>query len=179
MTISLGTGVVQPVDLCYNPINERVYTANRLTYNLTVIKDSLTTIGISSPTIENSFIKIYPNPVDHVLYLNEKLSFSVYSSNGQLMYQQAESTANLDVSNLTPGLYLLVTDKGVIRFVKKWQKHSLQQHLPKSGDSVVKSSFVLLSKFVLGWQWSALKSPPSGSCKTLCTIIERPKRNKI
>jgi YVTN family beta-propeller protein len=119
MTISLGSGVIQPVDLCYNPINERVYTANRLTYNLTVIKDSLTTTGISSPTIENSFIKIYPNPVDHVLYLNEKLSFSVYSSNGQLMYQQAESSANLDVSNLTPGLYLLVTYKGVIRFVKK------------------------------------------------------------
>jgi DNA-binding beta-propeller fold protein YncE len=115
----LGGGVIQPVDICYNPINERVYTANRLTYNLTVIKDSLTTTGIGSPTINSSLIKIYPNPVEQELYLSEKLSFSVYSSNGQLMYQQAESSANLDVSYLTPGLYLLVTDKGVIRFVKK------------------------------------------------------------
>jgi YVTN family beta-propeller protein len=118
-TISLGGGLVQPVDLCYNPINERVYTANRLTYNLTVIKDSLTTTGISYPTIDNSFIKIYPNPAENALYLNDKLSFSVYSSNGQLMSQQAESSAHLDVSNLTPGLYFLVTDKGVVRFVKR------------------------------------------------------------
>jgi YVTN family beta-propeller protein len=119
MTISLGSGVVQPVDLCYNPINERVYTANRLTYNLTVIKDSFTTAGIPSPTIENSLIKIYPNPVDHILYLNEKFSFSVYSLNGKLMYQKAESSDHLDVSSFTSGTYLLVTEKGAIRFVKR------------------------------------------------------------
>jgi len=46
--------------------------------------------------------------------------------------------------------------------------NSTQQHLPKSGGSVVKSSFVLLPNFVLGWQWSAPKSPPSGSRKTFC-----------
>jgi hypothetical protein len=36
---------------------------------------------------------------------------------------------------------LLVTDKGVIRFVKKWQKHSLQQHLPKRRGFVFHRQF--------------------------------------
>ncbi len=48
-TISLGTGTVQPVDMCYNPVNERMYTANRLTYSLSVIADSLT--STTNPTI--------------------------------------------------------------------------------------------------------------------------------
>lgn len=50
-TISLGSGLVQPVDLCYNPVNERIYTANRLTFNITVIKDSLS----ASPTLPFTF----------------------------------------------------------------------------------------------------------------------------
>ena len=58
-------------------------------------------------------------------------------------------------------------------------KNSTQQHLPKSGGSVVKSSFVLLSKFLLGWQWIASKSPPSGSCKTLAASGFEHSTNKI
>jgi len=35
--ISLGAGQVQPVDVAYNTVNDRVYTANRLTYTIGVV----------------------------------------------------------------------------------------------------------------------------------------------
>jgi YVTN family beta-propeller protein len=41
----LGNPPVQPVDMCYNPQQERVYTANRLTFNLSVFRDSVYTGG--------------------------------------------------------------------------------------------------------------------------------------
>jgi DNA-binding beta-propeller fold protein YncE len=44
-TIPLGSPPVQPVDICYNPQNERIYTANRLTFNLSVFRDSLDSPG--------------------------------------------------------------------------------------------------------------------------------------
>jgi YVTN family beta-propeller protein len=40
-TFPLGNPPVQPVDICYNPLNERIYTANRLTFNISVFRDSL------------------------------------------------------------------------------------------------------------------------------------------
>lgn len=41
------------------------------------------------------------------------------------------------------------------------------------GADVVKSSAVLLSTFVLGWQWSAPKSPTAASGKPLCAILQK------
>jgi hypothetical protein len=45
-TISLGTPPIQPVDMCYNPINGIVYTANRLTLNIGVITTGASAVDV-------------------------------------------------------------------------------------------------------------------------------------
>ena len=46
------------------------------------------------------------------------------------------------------------------------------------GADVVKSSAMLLSTFVLGWQWSAPKSPIAASGKSYATLKQHKKKLK-
>ncbi|MFN8815697.1 MAG: hypothetical protein ACK5ZV_03085, partial [bacterium] len=41
-----GTPPIQPVDMCYNPINGIVYTANRLTLNIGVITTGASAVDV-------------------------------------------------------------------------------------------------------------------------------------
>ena len=45
LLLSLGTGLVQPVDLAVNTVNGRIYTANRQTYDIGVLDTGPTTTG--------------------------------------------------------------------------------------------------------------------------------------
>ena len=116
--IPLGSSLVQPVDICYNPIQERIYTANRLTYDLTVIRDSLITTGANGlPTAEP--VTAFPNPATELLHIGETQGYSVFTTNGRLVMKSQEATDRIDVSGLPAGGYLIRTSKGAFRFLKQ------------------------------------------------------------
>lgn len=68
--IAIGNGPnVKPVDICYEPVNERTCTANHHTYCIGVIKDSLMNNAADEPHYSLDMPLIYPNPVQYLLYL--------------------------------------------------------------------------------------------------------------
>lgn len=76
---------------------------------------SFANISIGIPTsadLINSNVNalVYPNPVNDVLYIDlaeHVQQISIYSADGKLVYKDTNKSAsrNIDVSNLTPGLY--------------------------------------------------------------------------
>ena len=64
---------------------------------------------------------IYPNPVSSVLNVSESLNTKTYKVVDMLgkTVLDVKATGSLNVSNLTQGLYFLVTDAGIAKFVKK------------------------------------------------------------
>ncbi|GEM_PF-4239373 len=64
--------------------------------------------------------KIYPNPVSTTLYIDSALetkSYKVVNLLGKEV-KVAEAKGSLDVSSLSSGIYVLVTDEGMAKFVK-------------------------------------------------------------
>jgi hypothetical protein len=100
-------------------LNELVYTANRLTYDLTVIRDSLTTTGTTNHLPASSGLRIFPNPAIETVHLNQKTVFSVISSIGQPVIQSGVAADKFDVNDLCPGVYFLHAESGVRRFIKQ------------------------------------------------------------
>lgn len=107
---------MQPVDLCYNPINERVYSANRLTYNLTVIKDTL--LVVDPPPVNGSPLVCFPNPTNGVININRGVVIRLYSAVGELLFTSSAPVNRLDISFLPAGIYFLKTDQGVFRLFR-------------------------------------------------------------
>jgi len=56
-----------------------------------------------------SNISLYPNPVIDKLIVNglTKFSISIYDLYGRHLFNADKVTASIDVSNLTPGIYLI------------------------------------------------------------------------
>ncbi len=81
-----------------------------------------TEIGIEEET--SHIVNIYPNPVNDILQiqltaLTQNSSINVYDMSGRnvLVYNTVGNSSILDVSSLTPGVYILEvhTDKGISR----------------------------------------------------------------
>lgn len=76
-------------------------------------------------TGENEQIRIYPNPVQSVIYLDAKeiVKADVYSINGMKIQRFENTQSGIDVSHLTKGMYFLQiqTEKGNINkaFIKE------------------------------------------------------------
>ncbi|MDQ3395399.1 MAG: T9SS type A sorting domain-containing protein [Bacteroidota bacterium] len=51
---------------------------------------------------------IWPNPVARLLQFNEVIDVAIYDTNGKRM-KVARNINNVDVSDLTPGIYILKT----------------------------------------------------------------------
>jgi len=64
-------------------------------------------------------LRVYPNPVaTETLKLSEPVDFRIYSTAGVLLHQ-GNNITEINVSRLTPGIYILVTSDGrSVRFVK-------------------------------------------------------------
>ncbi|BDD04323.1 alkaline phosphatase PhoX [Aureibacter tunicatorum] len=56
-------------------------------------------------------VSVYPNPVSRWLNLSEVTDVAIYSQSGQRLKVE-RNTKKIDVSDLTPGLYILKTAKG-------------------------------------------------------------------
>jgi spore coat protein H len=64
-----------------------------------------------------SGISLYPNPVIELLHSTEKISGRIISSNGQTVLLFSNTQA-IDCRNLPSGVYTLLTDKSLFRFIK-------------------------------------------------------------
>lgn len=65
---------------------------------------------------------VYPNPVQHRLFLSEspsKTFVQIYNTMGKLVLSSFYSKEGLDVSGLEKGLYILVADASKARFIKQ------------------------------------------------------------
>ncbi len=82
--------------------------------------------NVSTPNTSNlavsvnefsSGISIYPNPVIELLHSTEKISGRIVSSSGQTVLFFS-NTQEIDCRNLPSGVYTLLTDKSLFRFIK-------------------------------------------------------------
>ena len=82
--------------------------------------------GIETPTLSESSVNIYPNPVNNKLFVstNSKIeAISIYTITGVMVYNENISNNVIDVTSLNSGIYFVKinTKEGEIieRFVKK------------------------------------------------------------
>ena len=82
--------------------------------------------GIETPTVSESSVNIYPNPVNNKLFVstNSKIeTISIYTITGVMVYNENISNNVIDVTSLNSGIYFVKinTKEGEIieRFVKK------------------------------------------------------------
>jgi hypothetical protein len=108
----LAGSLVQPVDLCYNSVNERVYTANRQTYNLSVFKDTIPATNSS-----NSLL-VYPNPTKDFVTLSTPTTYELFAANGALLDKRAVPVNRIDLKRYPAGTYVAKTTLGTIRIIK-------------------------------------------------------------
>ena len=84
---------------------------------------SLVSVKDANANIEN--IKVYPNPANDVLFINatQEITVAICSVEGKVVLQQ-KNAKSIDISKLTPGLYLMkIKDKnGIDIGTKKFTK---------------------------------------------------------
>ncbi|MDX2281641.1 MAG: DUF839 domain-containing protein [Saprospiraceae bacterium] len=89
--------------------NPGVY-ANSLTYVITGWNNLLT--ATNEPTFgDNDPFKVWPNPVARELNFNEVTDAAIFDMNGKLV-RVFRNTQTADVSDLTPGTYIVKNQKG-------------------------------------------------------------------
>jgi DNA-binding beta-propeller fold protein YncE len=110
---------VTPVDICYNPLNNRIYTANRMKFAIAVIKDTVLRTSNIVRHERKARDMFYPNPVHDVLMLKKPTAYAVYKTDGTLLFQSAESASMIQVDTLPAGAYLLLTPAGSCFFMKE------------------------------------------------------------
>jgi len=86
--------------------------------NLVITDDC--SLGVEDNVL-NSQVNIYPNPVENILNIENNSYFTItsihiYDSLGRLIVSENNPTRQIDVSNLTSGLFLvkMETDRGII-----------------------------------------------------------------
>lgn len=77
---------------------------------------------LSITDLENSKIKVFPNPVSNFLFIeNYEMNDVIKISNsiGQLVYSKNNSTNKIDFSNFQAGIYFLKLDNNTFKIIKK------------------------------------------------------------
>ena len=77
--------------------------------------------GIFSPQSEIMNVVVFPNPVSDLLYVPALVGENarIVSSLGSLVYQGVIPSSGVPVGNFSNGLYVLSSEKGTARFIKK------------------------------------------------------------
>ncbi|KAA1244000.1 T9SS type A sorting domain-containing protein [Aquimarina sp. RZ0] len=99
-------------------LNEGSVRAAPFPYELKVIDE--TTLSVSDHSLSEP-ITIYPNPVINSIKIHGNLVvdvYKIYGLSGRLI-KKMNNKESLDVSDLVPGIYFLLTDMGTARFVKR------------------------------------------------------------
>ncbi|PXV69236.1 putative secreted protein (Por secretion system target) [Dysgonomonas alginatilytica] len=90
----------------WNPTHEEV----TFYYEKIPVGDTPALRGLKIETPEQNFVSIYPNPVSDNLYLNSDKAVSevqIYSTNGKMVFKQANVGSFINVGHLASGTYVL------------------------------------------------------------------------
>ncbi|OEK08416.1 hypothetical protein A8C32_02920 [Flavivirga aquatica] len=70
---------------------------------------------------KNTIISIFPNPSSGIITINSSITTDTYKIVNILgnIVKEVKAEGKLNISDLTNGIYFLVTDKGMAKFVKK------------------------------------------------------------
>lgn len=85
-------------------------------------QSTLSEVRLVTFTEDEEQLRVYPNPVGNLLQVQgaDAGAVEVYSSNGRLVRRYATvADGNLDLTGLTPGIYLLRVGGETVRFVKR------------------------------------------------------------
>jgi hypothetical protein len=96
------------------------YTENR--NGITIMHKCATGLslstGIDDLIDDKKAITIYPNPSNISINVECKSGFQIYTSFGQLVKQNNQTTTQINIADLPIGIYILKTDKKIGRFIK-------------------------------------------------------------
>ncbi|WP_299440439.1 T9SS type A sorting domain-containing protein [uncultured Aquimarina sp.] len=96
-------------------------TGTIITYPFPYKLNVSTTLSVNDFNINPKKIIVYPNPAIQTITIDTNIvsdSYRVYNQSGK-MVKEEKADGTLDVENLSPGIYFLVTDNGATKFVKK------------------------------------------------------------
>ena len=136
LTIKLSNGAQQVYEL--SAIRKITFSDNNLVVNTTddnqnpfalssinsILLNASNTDIESTPENETSSLSIYPNPASEVIYINTEIyketDIYIYRIDGSLvLYSRLSLSANsIDVSGLSPGVYIVKTNNQALKFVK-------------------------------------------------------------
>ncbi len=105
---------LKPIQASWNSENDNVWDA--MIYSGKLVMRGWT---VSMQENADNQISLYPNPANDILFINKLVEAAdVLSSNGMVLYS-VKKTNQINISTLTPGLYILKTSDSCLRFVKK------------------------------------------------------------
>lgn len=84
--------------------------------------DTLNVVYTGISNNYNSMISVYPNPVKDILQVSGigyRVSGKVYNYLGEMVMETIIVNGQIDVANLPSGIYILKTEQGIAKFVKK------------------------------------------------------------
>jgi hypothetical protein len=67
---------------------------------------------------EKSSFTVFPNPTNAIVELSKYGNYSLYSLNG-LKLKSIENSNQIDLSELTSGIYLIKNERGVVQRIVK------------------------------------------------------------
>lgn len=111
------TGLIQTPDgksLLINSQHPNV--ANPFPYNHSLTfaihgLDKLKVTALQEPTLEKTGFKVYPNPTTRIVYFNKTTDIAIYNIEGKRLRVE-RNTNQVDVSDLTTGMYFVQTAEG-------------------------------------------------------------------
>lgn len=99
---------------------------NEYGYGIPDYAEANTNVGVETQITKTNKVEIYPNPVNHTLYINSELnilSLVIYDLNGKMILSQDSDNTSMDVSNLQKGAYFVkaISENGVetLGFIKE------------------------------------------------------------
>ncbi|WP_346883026.1 T9SS type A sorting domain-containing protein [uncultured Algibacter sp.] len=117
----IGHTTPTPV-LTFDPAQEPGGQATRAILRISQDVEVVSAVTLSTNDVSNSISdKIYPNPASTSITISRSIETKTYKVVNLVGSTVKEVNANgrLDVSDLSNGMYLLVTDSGIAKFVKK------------------------------------------------------------
>lgn len=93
-----------------------------VSYNLSELRKAYFTTQQSTEEVENQQLAIYPNPAKDVLNIKnlaDNQEITIYSINGSVIMKTiASGNAEINISELRPGMYVVSAGNLVSKFIK-------------------------------------------------------------
>ena len=96
-----------------------IVLSNEVSATLSIFELSNITLSTQSFDMNTISFKVYPNPVESILKINEISDYSVYNLNGQKLLE-VQNTSEINVQHLSRGVYIIKSDNGnALKFIKR------------------------------------------------------------